>query len=573
METNNNNESNRESIHDINSQTPSVTGSNTSSEGSNNVNVNEAKNESEKPNLISSSEPIKVEAEEVPQQEDFSGIDKQLYDITMMYAEKLQVERIDITAGHFKWWKIAQGLANSFGERGRKLFHLISSAGHPKYDIAETDKFYSDVLSRKPNKKRIQPSAHTVIRFAREAGAIFYRDRVKGKGDNTNELAFNIIQEKYPAVFDELSQDYLVNGKPINDQVINTILVDLAANHRVETTKEFVQAVIESSYTERINQFHDFIDKYRHRANQNGENMEKLAKCIRSKTGISLGFNYKLTMIRLFLIKLIAQIFDNIPNDLLLVFLGGQFIGKTEFFKRLLPEELSHMFSMQPFRADKDAKRDAARYVLILDDEFRGLKLATTESLKSQLSMTTINLRVPYGRKPHPFKRIASYCAASNERFILKDVTGNRRLICFWIESIDWELYNSINKVDLFMEAYDYYVNDFGHELDKELLEAISIVSKEFEVSSSAEEIMMQFLPPGKLDDAAANWMPVHQIIQEIEKTHGVKLSDYEVGKTLRKLGYKHKFLDVNGSKLLCWLVKMGNTKNTNFNNVVETDF
>lgn len=524
-------------------------------------------------NSGSESEPTVAETKkDEPSAEYLPGVDMHLYGTTLMYAGKLKDEKIDITQSFFKWQKIADGLINSFGAHGRKIFHTISSAAYPTYSEDETNKFFSAALKKERVKGRIQPTAQTVIRFAREAGALFYRDRVKGKKDNGNELAFKIIQEKYVSVFDELSQDYLVNGKPIDDVLINTILVDLMVNHRIDTTKEFVQSVIESSFTERVNQFHDFVEKYRHHNVLAEENIQKLAKCIHTRTARKLGRDYKLDMIRLFLVKMVVQIFENVPNDLCLILLGGPFLGKTEFFKRLLPEELSHMFSVQAFRGDKDAKRDAARYLLILDDEFRGLKLATSETLKSQLSMTTINLRVPYGRKPHPFKRIASYCAVSNERFILKDVTGNRRLICFWVDSLDWELYNSINKVDLLMEAFHHYEMGYGHELDRQLLNAIDIVSKEFEVSTSAEELMMQYMPPASPDNHHAVWMPVSKIIHEIDNTHKVKLSEYEVGKALRKLNYKHKYLEVNGSKLLCWLTKDGNTDHTNFNNIEGTD-
>jgi hypothetical protein len=488
----------------------------------------------------------------------------------MKYAKVLRNERIDITKGYSQWRKIAIGLGNSFGENGRDLFHLISSAGYPAYDKAVTDNFFSGCLTALIKPGQLTPTVATVIRLAREAGAHIYKNRKRHKDENNSEVAFEIIQEKYPAVFDTLSQDVLVKGKPIDDIILNTVLVDLMVNHNVYTTKEFVQAVLESSFTETVNQFNEFVNKYYHKATFNNDNIENLATCIRSRTGRSLGFDYKLTMIKLFMQKMIAQLFDDIPNDLCLILLGGPFLGKTEFFKRLLPPELQHLFSVQSFKGDKDSKRDAARYMLVLDDEFRGLKMATSEALKSQLSLTTINLRVPYGRKPHPFKRIASYCAVSNERFILKDPTGNRRLICLWVESIDWELYNSIDKVDLIMEAYHYYQMGYDHNLSQDNLKAINLVSKEFEISTSAEELMLQFLAPAKKDDSTAKWKPVSEIIKEINDTLKTKLTDYEVGKALRKLNYLHKYIDVNGSKLLCWLVKESDTKFANFDNDQE---
>lgn len=263
---------------------------------------------------------------------------------------------------------------------------------------------------------------------------------------------------------------------------------------------------------------------------------------------------------------MVAQIFEDIPNDLCLVFLGQKFIGKTFFFKNLLPPELHQLFTVQSFKNDKDFRRDAGRYMLILDDEFKYLRVATNELIKSLLSMTTVTVRVPYARKPVAYKRVASYCISSNERFILKDPTGNRRLICFWVDSIDKDKFNSIDKVDLLMEAYHLYNSKFDHILTRDLLSAIEGVSSEFEETTNAQEILKQYLPPAMLSDNHAFWWPVNRIVKEVADIAGVGLSYYEVGNALRKLEYHHKFLDVNGSKLCCWLVKESEYNESNFN-------
>jgi hypothetical protein len=488
------------------------------------------------------------------------------------YVKILTAKKIDITKEHYQRVKIGEGLANSFGEEGRELFYKIISAGEPNFDEKKANDLFSESLL--PNKlpRLYKPTAATVLRLLREGGAHRYKLRRRRLDENPNEVAFEIIVEKYPAVFDSLSQDVLVNGKPIDDTILNTIYVDLLVNHDVIVSKEFIQSVLESSFTETINQFEEFVAKHRSKIAFSNNVIERLSNSIKSRTGKEFGFDYKYEMIRLFLQKMVTQLYENIPNDLCLVLLGGPFIGKTEFFKRLLPPELQHLFSVQAFKGDKDSKRDAARYLLILDDEFRGLKLATSEALKSQLSLTTINLRVPYGRKPHPFKRIASYCAVSNERFILKDPTGNRRLICFWVDSIDHEMYESVDKIELIMEAYNYYLLGHDHNLSSNLLKAINQVSAEFELSTSAEELLLQYYAPGKLGDTRAKWMPVSEIILNLSDEKKLKLSDYDVGRALRKLNYHHKYLNVNGSKLLCWLVLISDTQGTNFENDVPPD-
>lgn len=482
-------------------------------------------------------------------------VDKKLFADVKRYADVLKRDKIDITARYSQWIRVAFALANSFGEDGRELFHSISSAGYPKYDHSETDQLYSNCLTNLRGPGKPKNSARSVIRFATEAGVKIRRTEKRDDDDNNHLLAFNVIQDKYTAVFDSLNQDVLVNGQPLSDEVINTIHVDLLVNYELAVSKEFVQSVLESSFTERVNHFDDFVLANQHKIKLNGA-IEKLAACLKTRTGLKVGFNYKLQMITLFMVKMIAQLYEESPNDLCLILLGDPYIGKTMFFKNLLPEELRHLFSVQSFKADKDGKRDASKYLLILDDEFRGLKVATSEALKSQLSLTTINLRVPYGRKPHPFKRIASYCAVSNERFILKDPTGNRRLICFWVDSIDWELYNSIDKTELIMEAYAHFTAGFNHNLTPEMLSAIQAVSREFEISSFDEEVMISYYAPSKPDEMGAIWRPVSEIIRDAKKTLNVTLTDYKVGKALRKYNYLHKFMNKNGSKLLHWCMR-----------------
>ena len=51
---------------------------------------------------------------------------------------------IDITSAYDDWFRVGAALA-SLGERGRSLFHLVSSQ-NPKYKVAETDKKFDNFL-------------------------------------------------------------------------------------------------------------------------------------------------------------------------------------------------------------------------------------------------------------------------------------------------------------------------------------------------------------------------------------------------------------------------------------------
>ena len=51
---------------------------------------------------------------------------------------------IDITATYDDWFHVGAALA-SLGERGRSLFHMVSSQ-NVKYKVAETDKKFDNLL-------------------------------------------------------------------------------------------------------------------------------------------------------------------------------------------------------------------------------------------------------------------------------------------------------------------------------------------------------------------------------------------------------------------------------------------
>jgi hypothetical protein len=62
-------------------------------------------------------------------------------------------------------------------------------------------------------------------------------------------------------------------------------------------------------------------------------------------------------------------------------------------------------------------------------------------------------------------KRKAGLCGTSNESDILKDVTGNRRILPLNVISIDYDAMIKINTDDLWREAYDLWRKDFDWKI------------------------------------------------------------------------------------------------------------
>ena len=75
--------------------------------------------------------------------------------------------------------------------------------------------------------------------------------------------------------------------------------------------------------------------------------------------------------------------------------------------------------------------------------------------------MNIITQRRPYERESKTFKRRAILCGTTNEVDILKDVTGNRRILPISVERIEYDRMLSINKTDLIIEAYNLLQSGF----------------------------------------------------------------------------------------------------------------
>lgn len=127
-----------------------------------------------------------------------------------------------------------------------------------------------------------------------------------------------------------------------------------------------------------------------------------------------------------------------------LVFTGAQGIGKTSWFRNLLPASLSEYFregaAIDP--ADKDSVTGAVSNWLVeigeLDATFRKADIAR---LKAFVTNGEDRIRKPYARTESMLPRRTVFCASVNDAQFLVDTTGNSR---FWTVEVASLVYESI---------------------------------------------------------------------------------------------------------------------------------
>jgi predicted P-loop ATPase len=180
--------------------------------------------------------------------------------------------------------------------------------------------------------------------------------------------------------------------------------------------------------------------------------------------------------------------------------------------------------------------------LLILDDEFSGKSKQDAKKMKRLLSASHFDLRPPYGAENVQLKRIAVLAGTCNETEVLNDPTGNRRFIVFDVqERMDWGLFNSIDKEQLFAQLKKFWDNGITGNLAIDEIEEMELLtnSKHSEVSIEEELILKYYHLPstgGGFESYTNTEIKVY-----LEQSTNQKISSRKLGLELKKLGYEQK--------------------------------
>lgn len=132
------------------------------------------------------------------------------------------------------------------------------------------------------------------------------------------------------------------------------------------------------------------------------------------------------------LVRLMISVFHTSPlikKPFILVGPGG--IGKTEFFRRLLPDELKDFYG---------EAHDKNKLITCIDHDV---------NFKRNIPVIDMLKQYKY------YKGVL--CATSNNLEIFKSIPFQVSTNIVLVESIDWKIYNSIDKTALLMELFYLY--------------------------------------------------------------------------------------------------------------------
>ena len=493
---------------------------------------------------------------------------------------------LNLCENYHEWLRIGFAFADRFGESGRSYFHQVSQYSS-KYNPQTCNKQYDNCL-------RGHGSAKTTIAtfyyYCKQAGLSLYSERTKtiaysaaqGKkgGLNAQQVTKNLAQfeqiegQDVQQIVDEVMNNnvelhedglieqleiwlrqnfnlrrnevtrYIEDGsKKLEDKDLNTIWIG-ASKVFDKVSFETLNRLINSDFVPDYNPFKEFIRDNEERGKKGGA-IEALFSSIRTTDPEYLQYFGKKWIVS------IMSAINKKHSPLMLVLCGEQSNGKTEFFRRLLPDDLQPYYAESKLDEGKDADILMTKKLIVMDDEMGGKSKAESKRLKDMTSKQIFTVREPYGRTSVDLIRLAVLCGTTNHNEILNDPTGNRRIIPIRVLEIDYNAYNAVDKTELFMEAYHLWKSGFDWQvISKEDREYLATHNDEFEEPVLEEELLLKYFEKGDEPKMAS------EILTKIEDLSGKKnLILKRLGMGLTKFGFDKKRARVGGESRSCWMV------------------
>ncbi len=416
-----------------------------------------------------------------------------------------KVKDIDICQDDYKrYCDIGFAIGSQFGFQGLDYFKAICQSG-AKYDEKAIEKHYKNFC------KDGGITIATFYHYVKEAGIEIYSEQTKAtikavqvqKAQGTatiesvsNSLKIqkfevdedlikklieskenytvaedisnmakleNFIIENYAPERNTITSEIKIDGIVIDDHKLNSIYKTACKVLDFNVSKSDVRDVINSDTTKDFNPLNLFFSNKEYKEGQ----IDAYIDCIYPKN------DYNRWAFKKWIVgsvhNWISPLSETKVSPLTLVLCGQkQGTGKTSFFRNLLPEDLKDYLIEKKIDAnDKDSMYNLAKGLICFDDEFGGLATKDVKDFKRVADTNWIDIRLPYSAYYTKIKRRAAICGTTNEANVLKDVTGNRRLLPINVESIDYEQMIKIDTDSLWREAFNLWRNNFDWKIYK----------------------------------------------------------------------------------------------------------
>lgn len=488
--------------------------------------------------------PSRRKEKKVPVVENFVFLQSDFDDIVRQITSR----RLSICNSYEEYRNVGFAIADKFGASGLGYFKAIASCSD-KYDDRHAEKQYKHCLSGGGI------TIATLYYYAKEAGCKLYSERTidivrstsicrQGKkrlknttqhaldaldakgievtdeekelvetifnsekdflkevsdGESNIEKLINYINESYDLCYNEIRNTVYCNDHVLQDIDLNDMYIGASKlfNEDFKVSKQDILNILNSNEIRRYNPIAEFFDIDMNDIEEGY--IDKYAKLLPYASDKQLEYNT--WALKKYLVGAIhnwtCSMYDMEVCPFCLVLIGEHGNGKSSFIRNMLPPSLRNDYFLEEKidSTKKDSKIKLGQYLLLTDEEFGGTGTKDAKAFKALADMRIINERLPYMAKTDTWKRRAILAATANEVQILKDFTGNRRIIPIntMCGKIDYEGVIDFDTVSMLYEAYKLYKDGFEWRIfTRKEQEYLKSNNEEFELAEPFGDVFFK---------------------------------------------------------------------------------
>lgn len=346
--------------------------------------------------------------------------------------------------------------------------------------------------------------------------------------------------------------------KSLDDIELNSLYITYKKENIKFGQKDF-ERLLYSTFTPRYNPFADYFTELP--AWDGVDHIKTLCSFVSIIGGAVQADRFYLHTKKMLLRTMACAIDDKFFNKQIFLLYGdAQNQAKTSFLRHLVPKKLEK-YTTEHFNpaGEKDNAIAMCENLIINIDELGNLLKFELNKLKSIISLLTIKIRLPFGKRAVSIPRRASFVASTNIRDFLTDVTGNVRWVCFDVEKINFD-YKNFDMDKVWAQVKHLYAEGAEMQISKEEMQENEENNSKYMQQTPEMEMINKYLIQGEKDKD--EFMTSTDIVNHLSilASSAIRLTPVSIGKAMRHFKFlpDEKFMDEHKQPRKGYWIKCG---------------
>ena len=379
-----------------------------------------------------------------------------------------------------------------------------------------------------------------------------------------NYLQFNRL--RYDVVGGKLQiRDANNHWREMTKQEINSAVCACAQEYQINVTNREIITVLQSNIVPSVHPLREYVCACKDYVPEEPDWIDLVASQVtvipsgdEAKGDEAKGERLWRVCFKKWFVGMVASwMYDDVVNHQVLVLIGKQGIFKTTWLEHLIPPALRAYCCKlaNTTQINKDDRLRLAEFGLINLDELDSMSSRELNTMKSIITATDVNERAAYGYTKERKIRLASFCASSNRREFLTDVTGNRRWLPFEVERIENPFQSILPYERMYAQARYLVEYGFNYWFDLDDIATLEKHNESFRAQESEEQLLpILFDVPA---EGRGEFMTTAQISERLVTYGNIKkpMPLNRLGVLLGTAGYKDVRHKIGGVRSRGWLV------------------